>query len=211
MLRRVMVTTVVVASAIGSSTAVGSEPIPRPTVAMQVVAEVPAPYAFYDFCRRDAKACESDPKPGARVELDKQHWADLNEINDVVNKTVMPMSDWENYGVADYWSIANTYGDCEDYALTKQFYLRQRGWPMSALLMTVVRDENGEGHAVLTVHTSRGDFVLDNRQPRIVAWTQTPYKYVKRQSTLDPRIWLTLDPNPIPRGADAVATLPSRK
>ena len=38
-----------------------------------------------------------------------------------------------------------------------------RGWPESKLLITVVRDENNEGHAVLTVRTDEGDFILDNR------------------------------------------------
>jgi hypothetical protein len=32
-----------------------------------------------------------------------------------------------------------------------------RGWPESKLLITVVRDENNEGHAVLTVRTDEGD------------------------------------------------------
>jgi len=168
--------------------------------------EVLAPYAFYDFCRRTPFECTPDSQPAPRVELTAKRWSEINEVNDIVNKTVISMSDWQNYGVADYWTIANKYGDCEDYALTKQLYLRQRGWPMNALLITVVRDEHGEGHAILTVRTSRGDFVLDNRQPRIVAWSQTPYQYIKRQSTLDPRIWLALNSNPLDHGGEVVAT-----
>jgi len=207
MLRCVTAAALAVATVFGGCTAYAAEPLPKPASAMRVGAEVLAPYAFYDFCRRTPHECEADAKAGASVELDQKHWAELVEVNMIVNTTVIPMSDWENYGVADYWAIANKYGDCEDYALTKQLYLRQRGWPMNALLMTVVRDENGEGHAILTIRTSKGDFVLDNRQPKVVAWTLTPYKYVKRQSSLDPRIWLTLDARPAAHDRDAVATL----
>ncbi len=55
-----------------------------------------------------------------------------------------------------------TAGDCEDIALLKRRDLIEKGWPVGALLMTVVRQANGEGHAVLTVLTDRGDLVLDN-------------------------------------------------
>ena len=55
------------------------------------------------------------------------------------------------------------YGDCEDYVLLKRRMLMQAGWPREALLITVVRDKKGDGHAVLTVKTNRGEFVLDNQ------------------------------------------------
>jgi len=178
---------------------------------MRAGSEVQAPYAFYDFCNRTPRQCDASVKTGDRVTLDARRWADLTQVNDLVNKTVIPRSDWDNYGVADYWAIANKFGDCEDYALTKQLLLRERGWPMSSLLMTVVLDENGAGHAILTVRTSRGEFVLDNRQPHVVAWTQTPYQYRKRQSIHDPKIWLSLDQRPSATGGEPVATLNSHR
>ncbi len=55
------------------------------------------------------------------------------------------------------------YGDCEDYALLKRKMLMQAGWPREALLMTVVRDKKGEGHAVLTVKTDTRR--VHSRQP----------------------------------------------
>jgi predicted transglutaminase-like cysteine proteinase len=85
-------------------------------------------------------------------------------------------------------------GDCEDYALLKRQILMTRGWPKSALLMTVVRDENGDGHAVLTVRTSEGDFIADNRNSEIVNWRKTPYEYVMRQSYLNQQNWMRLAP-----------------
>ena len=55
------------------------------------------------------------------------------------------------------WSYPDDgYGDCEDYVLLKRRLLAARGFPESTLLITVVRDENNEGHAVLTVRTDRG-------------------------------------------------------
>ena len=67
-------------------------------------------------------------------------------------------------------------GDCEDYALLKQKLLIERGWPSSSLLMTVVRDEKGEGHAVLTARTSQGDFVLDNKVEAVKLWNRSGYE-----------------------------------
>jgi predicted transglutaminase-like cysteine proteinase len=40
-------------------------------------------------------------------------------------------------------------------------------------LMTIVRDLNGQGHAILTVKTDRGDFVLDNLSADVRPWSAT--------------------------------------
>jgi len=100
----------------------------------------------------------------------------------------------EIYGVAEYWTIPTTRGDCEDYALLKRKRLIARGWPPSALLMTVVRDEKGEGHAVLTARTVQGDFILDNKVDEVKTWNRTHYEYIMRQSYLNTMIWMSLDP-----------------
>ena len=64
--------------------------------------------------------------------------------------------------------------------------LMQAGWPREALLITVVRDKKGDGHAVLTVKTDRGEFVLDNQEPQVLPWNKTGYRFVKRQSQIRP-------------------------
>jgi predicted transglutaminase-like cysteine proteinase len=75
--------------------------------------------------------------------------------------------------------------------------LIQSGWPREALLVTVVRDNEDEGHAVLTVITDKGDYVLDNKNEFIVLWSDTGYRFVKRQSQSDPNVWVSLgDPRP---------------
>jgi predicted transglutaminase-like cysteine proteinase len=71
------------------------------------------------------------------------------------------------------------------------------GWPRQALLITVVRDQRGEGHAVLTVKTDKGEFILDNQEPEVLLWSETKYRYVKRQSQINPNVWVSLgDPRP---------------
>jgi predicted transglutaminase-like cysteine proteinase len=47
--------------------------------------------------------------------------------------------------------------------------------------MTVVIDEEGAGHAVMMVRTSRGDFILDNKRNAILPWHKTGYVYIKRE------------------------------
>ena len=63
----------------------------------------------------------------------------------------------------DHWDYpTDGKGDCKIYALWKRKLLIDMGLPRQALLMTIVRDLEGEGHTILTVKTDRGD--LDPRQ-----------------------------------------------
>jgi predicted transglutaminase-like cysteine proteinase len=57
-----------------------------------------------------------------------------------------------------------------------------------------VRDERGDGHAVLTARTAQGDFILDNKTDEIKIWHRVRYHFVMRQSYLNPRVWMSLDP-----------------
>lgn len=95
---------------------------------------------------------------------------------------VEPVTDYEYYKKEEHWTYPQRYGDCEDYALLKRYMLMQKGWPASSLLITVVRQQNGDGHAVLTVRTDRADYVLDNLKSKIKSWNKTKYRYLKRQS-----------------------------
>ena len=76
------------------------------------------------------------------------------KVNAWVNESIKPMTDLEHWGVVERWNYPDDgYGDCEDYVLLKRRMLMQAGWPREALLITVVRDKKGDGHAVLTVKT----------------------------------------------------------
>ncbi len=70
--------------------------------------------------------------------------------------------------------------------------LIQSGWPREVLLVTVVRDEKDEGHAVLTVTTDKGDYILDNQNKNVLLWSETRYRFIKRQSQSDPNVWVSL-------------------
>jgi len=70
--------------------------------------------------------------------------------------------------------------------------LLEAGWPREALLITVVRDRRGDGHAVLTVKSDKGEFILDNQNEEIVLWSDTGYRFVKRQSQADPNVWVSV-------------------
>ena len=104
------------------------------------------------------------------------------------------MTNLDHWGtIVDHWDYpVDGKGDCKVYALYKRKLLVEQGFPRQALLMTVVRDLNGEGHAVLTVKTDHGEFVLDNLTDAIRPWDATGYKFVKRQSQSDPNMWLDL-------------------
>jgi predicted transglutaminase-like cysteine proteinase len=161
---------------------------------MRVFGVTQPPYGFVQFCERMSAQCRQDSQEEQRFSASPQRLIELDTVNRTTNREIEPATDLEIYGQTEYWTIPVTKGDCEDYALLKRQRLMARGWPASALLITVVRDEKGEGHAVLTVRTLQGDFVLDNKVDEVKAWTRTPYDFVMRQSYLNPRIWMSLDP-----------------
>jgi predicted transglutaminase-like cysteine proteinase len=163
---------------------------------MRVYGPSQPPYGFVRFCEIRSDACAPQAGEDRRYQPTPESLSELDQVNRGVNHAIAPATDQEIYGVSEYWTLpVDNRGDCEDYALLKQRLLVARGWPLNALLLTVVRDERGEGHAVLTVRTTQGDFVLDNKAPDVKLWSQTGYQYVMRQSYLDPRVWVSLDAN----------------
>lgn len=158
------------------------------------------PVGFVRFCGRRPEACAARPAGAVRPVLTARQWELVTRINDYVNADVTPASDEDVYGEAERWDYPLRRGDCEDYALLKQRYLEALGLPRSALLLTVVLDDKQEGHAVLTLATSEGDFILDNRRDGVRRWSDSDYTFLKRQSQADPREWMALAPDPPMRG-----------
>lgn len=162
------------------------------------------PVGHYEFCQRIPIECNEKTPKGPPVELTRKLWATIVNINNSVNTRIKPRTDMENYGVEEYWSYPdNGYGDCEDYALEKRRELMDAGVPAGNLLMTVARQPNGDGHAVLTVRTSLGEFILDNLETRVLSWTDTDYTYLKRQSDQNSGVWVTINDG----RSDAVASV----
>jgi predicted transglutaminase-like cysteine proteinase len=163
-----------------------------------------APIGWVEFCIEYDPECKTKASQPRDVILSTQAWKDLERVNLYVNTHVKPMTDMEHWGVVERWNYPDDgYGDCEDYVLQKRKLLTQAGWPREALLITVVRDKHGDGHAVLTVKTDKGEFILDNQNDQILLWSDTGYRFVKRQSQSDQNVWVALGE---PRGTPATAT-----
>ena len=163
------------------------------------------PIGWVEFCIEYDPECKTKPSAARDVVLSTQAWKDLQRINLWVNTNVKPMTDMDHWGVVERWNYPDDgYGDCEDYVLQKRKMLMQAGWPREALLMTVVRDQHGDGHAILTVKTDKGEYILDNQTDNILLWADTGYRFVKRQSQSDPNVWVSLgDPHAAPATASS--------
>jgi predicted transglutaminase-like cysteine proteinase len=162
------------------------------------------PVGWSEFCFDHPRDCNVEPREPRSAVLSLKAMRELSHINLAVNNTIRPMTDLEHYGVTERWTYPEDgYGDCEDYVLLKRKLLMEAGWPRESLLITVVREKNGDGHAVLTVKTDRGEWILDNQTNEVRLWSQTPYHFVKRQSQADPNVWIALGD---PRAAAATAT-----
>lgn len=155
----------------------------------------PAPIGHRQFCRDYPADCRIRSRRTAATELTRERWDQLTAVNEHVNRIVQPVTDQEYYATEEFWTYPGEYGDCEDYVLMKRELLMKQGWPASSLLITVVRQRDGSGHAVLTVRTSRGEFVLDNLDYRVRPWTETPYRYVRRQSASHSGRWKAIRDN----------------
>jgi predicted transglutaminase-like cysteine proteinase len=122
-------------------------------------------------------------KPAARIALTPERMFELQQVNSHVNSTIIEVSDMEQYGREDVWSLPTSgKGDCEDFALLKRKLLMQRGWPASSMSISVGATVQGEAHAVLIVSTASGEFVLDNLTSSILAPSQTGHTFHSRQS-----------------------------
>lgn len=178
-------------------------------VRMSLNGPTEAPIGHIKFCRDYPSECRDQNRGDAEIILTTRRWEELQAVNQQINLKIKPLSDQVQYGEIEVWTYPDTgKGDCEDYVMLKKRTLLKKGWPANALLITVVRDENNEGHAVLTVRTDRGDLVLDNKHSKILAWYNTPYAFIKRQSAFNPRNWdslipLRTNPTVATSGADA--------
>jgi len=164
-----------------------------------------APIGWVEFCIEYDPECKTSASKPRDVVLSAQAWKDLDRVNRWVNTNIKPMTDMEHWGVVERWNYPDDgYGDCEDYVLLKRRMLMQAGWPREALLITVVRDQHGDGHAVLTVKSDKGEFILDNQIDDILMWSETGYRFVKRQSQADPNVWIALgEPHVAPATASS--------
>ena len=171
-----------------------SSPVePQKISFMQAFGDTLPPIGYVTFCREHRDECRPGRRFADRVQLTSAKFRELAQVNDTVNDAVAPVTDLELYGKVEMWTYPQGgKGDCEDYVLLKRKRLIERGWPTGTLLVTVVFDEIGDGHAVLLARTTLGDFVLDNKTSKVRRWYETAYHFVKRQSVDDPNHWVSI-------------------
>ncbi|MBB4066415.1 putative transglutaminase-like cysteine proteinase [Gellertiella hungarica] len=182
-----------------AATASAATPSPNAMVAMITGSVTSQPIGHYEFCRTNPSECHAIKSSLAAPRITEAGWKVVRDINLAVNREITPVTDQELFGRDEVWAYPVNAGDCEDFVLAKRKILMQKGFPESSLLITVVRKPDGEGHAVLTLRTASGDFVLDNLEDEVKPWYRTPYTYLKRQATFDSGRWVSIE-----NGADVL-------
>lgn len=172
--------------------AFASQASASPAAVMRVIGKANPPIGHYEFCQTYQSECQPTSLDTGPMKLTEERWKTMLDVNYTVNTTITPMTDMEIYGVEERWAYPTTVGDCEDFVLLKRKMLMNKGFSASNLLITVVLQPNGEGHAVLTVRTDRGDFILDNMRNKVMNWSETEYTYLKRQDTANPGRWMKI-------------------
>jgi predicted transglutaminase-like cysteine proteinase len=157
--------------------------------AMVTGAVTSQPIGHYEFCHKYATECSIKSRSAPSPKVSAKGWAAVRQINRAVNARYIAKTDKEVYGREEVWSYPSNFADCEDFALEKRKELAAQGFALSDLLMTVVRKPDGEGHAVLTLRTSDGDFILDNLDNEVKPWFATPYTFLKRQASFNTGRW----------------------
>jgi predicted transglutaminase-like cysteine proteinase len=152
------------------------------------------PIGHYEFCKSNPSECSIRPRDAGPVAMTGAVWKQISSINASVNRSIKPMNDFDIYAKDEVWAYPDKVGvgDCEDYVLLKRRMLAAKGISLSNLLITVVRKPDGEGHAVLTVRTDKGDYILDNLSDSVKLWSETPYRFLKRQASEHTGRWVTI-------------------
>lgn len=147
------------------------------------------PKAFLGYCDRYVSQCV---RVGTEeiVTLDERRWSQLLYVNLAVNRRIRPTSDAFDI---DNWILGASHGACNAYAIEKRKELLDLGWPSAALALTVVYTGWGQAHLVLTARTDRGDYVLDNLRGAVLLVDFVDYRWVMRQSTVHPRLWVSVE------------------
>jgi len=156
-------------------------------------AQADQPPGFISFCARYVDQCTTKATDASQVDLTPANWVVLNAVNLQINRSISPLDDQQHFGRPEYWTIPEDgYGSCHDYALTKRKMLADAGLPLLALRIAIVDTPFNGRHAILTVATDKGDYVLDNLTDDIRPWNQTGYDWILRQSDKTAWQWVSL-------------------
>jgi predicted transglutaminase-like cysteine proteinase len=146
---------------------------------------VRSPVGFKLFCAKNPDQCRASSQ--SSVVMTDEIMKTLKRVNSAVNRKIRPRAD---RGI-DVWTVEATYGDCEDYVITKRSRLIREGLPAGALRLVFAKTRRGENHAVLIVRTDKGDLVLDNLTSSIRPTSQSGLRFIS-MSTANPKKWVSL-------------------
>ncbi|TJV72704.1 MAG: transglutaminase [Mesorhizobium sp.] len=119
----------------------------------------------------------------------------LSFINSSINGLIAYKSDMAVYGELDHWAtpsevLEHRAGDCEDYAILKMAALLRAGIPAQSMSLVVLQDRRRKFfHAVVSVSTGSGNFILDSLSNLVLVDTQLP-DYVPLYSFSTDRAWI---------------------
>ena len=151
------------------------------------------PSGYIGFCQRFPDQCAAPAGAPRQMHMTETLWHTLEGVNLAFNQAFIAEDDTTHYGKEEYWNIpTDGYGDCEDYVVAKRQVLIHLGLPEPALRIAVVLTPHFVRHAVLTVVTDEGNFVLDNLHDEILAWDKTEYVFLERQDPASVSGWVSL-------------------
>lgn len=136
-----------------------------------VIERIQREQATLDACDARASTCPSERVRLWRqgIEAARSYTAEqqLRYVNDFANGIVPYITDWNNYGVNDYWATPLEFmrrsGDCEDYAITKFVSLLELGFTNDQMRIAVLLDTvRNLPHAVLAVELNGRSYILDS-------------------------------------------------
>jgi predicted transglutaminase-like cysteine proteinase len=116
-------------------------------------------------------------------------------VNMSINRLIAYRTDSVVYGKLDYWAkpseiLERRAGDCEDFAILKMTALLQAGIPAQSMSLVVLQDRKRKFfHAVLSVSTASGAFILDSLGNAVRRDSDLP-DYVPLYSFSTDRAWI---------------------
>jgi len=123
------------------------------------------------------------------------------KVNSQVNNEIFFALDIDQYNREEFWALpVSGFGDCEDIALEKRSRLVELGYPIPAMRIAIVSHKRLlHSHALLSIETNKGTFLLNTFTDKVLPWTHTPYNFESRERAdglwerFDQSIW-TYDP-----------------
>ncbi|WFP62773.1 transglutaminase-like cysteine peptidase [Mesorhizobium sp. WSM4904] len=116
-------------------------------------------------------------------------------VNSSINRLIAYRRDSVVYGKLDYWAkpseiLEHRAGDCEDFAILKMAALLRAGIPARSMSLVVLQDRRRKFfHAVLSVSTGSGTFILDSLSNNVAMDSDLP-DYVPLYSFSTDRAWI---------------------